>query len=306
MPKIKSKWKNKYKTLKEYYEQEFKSQYYQFDKYQMEIDPDETIDDFNEYDEERQFQEDRKCVSSFPYFAQKYARILHPKKGLVPFILFKYQLNTVKDFESNRWNIISKFRQGGLTTLAEIWSLWRCMYKMDQQILFLSKTDREAIAAGEIVNRVAQNLPNWMKPNREGKWNDHIKQFLDTGGQMSFFTPEAARGRAATYLIVDEAAFIPEMNDHWKAMYPVLSTGGSAIIISTVNGIGNWYEEQYHNAQQGKNKFNIIDLDYWEHPDYNDPKWVEEQKAQLGDKGWRQEVLRSFLDSGETYIPASL
>lgn len=302
----KSLWRGKYKSLEEYYLNTYPSEYFSFDKYQLTIDPDETIDDFNAYDAERQFIEDKKCISSFPYFAQKYARILHPKKGLVPFILFNYQKRSVKDFEENRWNIISKFRQGGLTTLVEIWSFWRCLYKMDQQILFISKTDQEAIAAGDILNRLKQNLPNWMQPNTNGKWNDHLKQFIDTGGQIKFGTPERARGSAATLLIVDEAAFIPDMQDHWKAIYPVLSTGGSAIIISTVNGIGNWYEEEYHKAQQGKNKFKIIDLDYWEHPDYNNPVWVEEQKAQLGERGWKQEVLRSFLDSGETYIPASI
>jgi phage FluMu gp28-like protein len=53
-------------------------------------------------------------------------------------------------------------------------------------------------------------------------------------------------------LIIDEAAFIEKMDDHWKAMYPTLSTGGNCIAISTVNGIGNWYEETYTKAQDKK------------------------------------------------------
>ncbi|MGF2053152.1 hypothetical protein, partial [Enterococcus casseliflavus] len=36
------------------------------------------------------------------------------------------------------------------------------------------------------------------------------------------------------------------------------------------------------------------------------PVWVEDQKAQLGDDGWRQEVERNFLSSGETYIDPKL
>lgn len=318
---ISSKWREKYDNVSEYWmnfdflkEYEAKGathieepeKYFTFDEYQLTIDPDETIEDLEEYTIEEQEEEIKRCSESFPYFAQKFVKILHPRLGLIPFIIFNYQRKAYTDFENHRFNIISKFRQGGLTTLAELWSMWRCMFKLDQQILFLSKTDSEAIAAGEIVNTASKYLPTWMQPAKDGKWNDHKKEFPETSSKMHFGTPERARGLAITYLILDEAAFIPYMEEHWKAMYPVLSTGGNAIIISTVNGMGNWYEETYHNAEEGKNKFHIIDLDYWEHPYYNNEKWIEDQKAQLGEKGWLQEVLRSFLDSGETYISAQI
>ena len=51
------------------------------------------------------------------------------------------------------------------------------------------------------------------------------------------------------------------MEKHWKAMWPILSTGGSCTLVSTVNGLGNWYQETYHDAQEGRNKFHVIDLD---------------------------------------------
>jgi hypothetical protein len=301
-----SLWRQKYKNLTEYYNKVFDPKYYEFDKYELTIDPDETVDDCNKYDAKKQQIEITKCAYSFPYFCTKYVKILHPKKGLIPFILYKYQKFVINEYENYRFNIIRKFRQGGLTTVTEVWGMWRCLFKLDQQIMFLSKTDREAIAAGEIINKSMQNLPDWLKPSPEGKWNDHHKQFHVQGGNMYFFAPEAARGRAITYLILDEAAFIPDMDKHWKAMYPTISTGGNAIVISTVNGLGNWYQETYYNARDKKNDFNRIDLEYIQHPDYHNDKWVKEQKAQLGEKGWQQEVLGSFLNSGDTYIPANI
>jgi hypothetical protein len=301
-----SAWRNKYRKLSDYYKKEFDATYFVFDKYETEVDPDETLEQMNGYTPQRQRLEIAKCAMSFPYFCTKYIKILHPKKGLIPFILYKYQREVIENYEQHRFNIIRKFRQGGLTTVTEIWGLWRCLFKLDQQILFMSKTDREAIAAGEIVNTAVKYLPDWMRPSKDGKWNDHHKQFLDTGCNMRFITPEGARGLAITYLILDEAAFIPDMEKHWKAMYPTISTGGSVIVVSTVNGLGNWYEETYHAAQDKKNDFHIIDLEYTQHPDYNSSKWVKEQKAQLGEKGWQQEVLGSFLGSGETYIPGHI
>jgi hypothetical protein len=301
----KSLWRGKYKTLKEYYQDKYSSEYYFFDEYQLEIDPDETIDDVNKYSVERQKEEIKKCCKSFTYFCHKYIKILNPGLGLIPFILFKYQNRVIKDLETKRFNLISKFRQGGLTTVSVMYGLWRCLFRTDQQIVFISKSDREAVKAGNDLDRTVEHFPEWLKPTG-GKWNDHSKNFPNTGGQFGFFSPDASRGKAVSFLIIDEAAFIPKMDTHWRAVYPVLSTGGSCVVISTVNGIGNWYEEYYKGAKAGKNDFNVIDIDYYEHPFYNNEKWVKAQKMQLGKKGFLQEIMRSFLGTGDTYIPSEI
>lgn len=290
---------------KNYYQNKYNQNFYYFDNFQFDIKPNETVAELNSYDFNKQQEEIIKCTKSFSYFCHKYVKILHPTKGLIPFIMFKYQMKCIKDYEKNRFNIISKFRQGGLTTTTLLWGMWRCMFQLDQQVMLLSKTDREATVIGMMVDRAAENFPEWLKPKKDGKWNDHLKQFYETGGNLMFYSPEAARGKATTLLIIDEAAFIPDMETHWKAMWPVLSTGGSCVIISTVNGVGNWYEETYSAANEKQNMFNVIDLDYWQHPDYNEslnPNWVKEQKSQLGERGFLQEVLRVFLGSGDTYI----
>jgi hypothetical protein len=292
--------------FKEYYSKHYNPKYFTLSNYELTIDPTETMDEVNSYDMDRQKKEIVKCVNSFEYFCHKYIKILHPVKGLIPFVPFNYQRKVISDYEKNRFNIISKFRQGGLTTVTLLWGLWRCMFKLDQQIMLISKTDREATDTGAIVDRAVEHLPSWLIPKKDKKWNDHLKEFSDTGGALKFYSPEASRGKSVTFLIIDEAAFIPDMDKHWKAMWPVLSTGGSCALISTVNGMGNWYEQTYNDAKEKRNMFNVIDLDYWEHPEYNNEKWIDEQKRQLGEKGFLQEVLREFLGSGETYIPSNI
>lgn len=298
-------WNKNYRTLKEFYESEYDSEYYSFSRYELEIDPAETLEEIESYSAEEQQRELVKCAMSFGYFCHKYVKIAHPKRGLLPFILYKYQKRVVQEYENHRFNILSKFRQGGLTTITVIWSLWRCMFKLDETIMVLSKSDREAIAAGEIVKRALIELPAWMRPEMD-KNNDHQKLFHDTGCKLFFYTPEAARGRSITYLVLDEAAFIPQMEKHWKAMFPTISTGGHCICISTVNGVGNWYYDIFQGAKKGENDFNIIELDYWEHPEYNDTDWVKATRAQLCEKGWQQEVMRDFLGAGDSYIPSDI
>lgn len=299
-------WKKKYKSLKDYYLNQYDAEFYSIDKYQLEIDPDETIDDVSAYNQQRQEEETYKCMQSFSYFCHKYIRILHPTKGLVPFIIFKYQQRVIDDYENHRFNIISKFRQGGLTTVTLLHGLYKSLFTLDFSMMLISKSDREAVEAGYIVDRAIEHLPEWLKPKKDGKWNDHLKQITETGGSLRFYSPEAARGKSVAFICIDEAAFLPNMETDWRALYPVLSTGGRCSIISTVNGTGNYYYELYMGAKEGRNKFNIIDIDYHEHPFYNskvNPEWADEQRAQLGEKGFLQEILRVFLGSGDTYIP---
>lgn len=301
---------HKFKNVREMTEskewQEIFSIFYELEDCELDIPVGESTDDLNLFPPERQLEEVIKCAKNFFYWCHRYVKILHPTFGTIPFVPYKYQRKVIREYENKRFNMISKFRQGGITTLTVLWGLWKCMFQKDQQIFVLSKTDREALAAGEIAKRAMDNFPYWLYDKNNSDITKHEKKFDDIGSKICFYTPEAARGKSATYIIIDEAAFIEKMEDHWKAMYPVIATGGHIEIISTVNGIGNWYEETYHEAEAGRNFFNIINLDYWEHPVYANPDWAKAMRANLGEKGWQQEVLRDFLGSGETYVSSNI
>jgi len=282
------------------------SNFYRFSDEEMDIPCGETVHDLNVFEPKQQYQEIIKCTNNFKYWCHRYVKILHAKYGTIPFIMYNYQERAIDNFENHRFNMISKFRQGGLTTIGALWGLHKCLFRNDQQIYMLSKTDREAVAAGDIVKKAMDNFPEWMYDKEQAEISKHEKKFNDTASKICFYTPEAARGKTATCLMIDEAAFIEKMDEHWEAMYPVVSTGGSVQVISTVNGVGNWYEETYSEALEGNNFFNIIELDYWEHPTYANPEWSKVAKANMGERKWRQEVLRDFLDSGNTYFTSNV
>lgn len=278
------------------------SNFYNFNSYELGIKCYESMENLSP---DRQEEEYLKCVNSFQYFCHRYVKIIHPSFGLIPFILYKYQQRVVRDYMANRFAILRKFRQAGLTTISVLKGWWECQFQTDRQILVMSKTDREAKAAGEVINIAVKELPSWLAP-KMSKSNEHERHFVETGSRMWFYTPEAARSKSISWVIIDEAAHIEGMYDHWKAMYPVISTGGSCAVISTVAGMGNWYEETYHKAEARKNDFHIINLNYWEHPLYSNPKWEKENRANLGEKAWAQEILGSFLGSGDTFISADM
>ncbi len=303
-------WRKKHRTLRSFYETHFVKPYYDLEPYQYTIDPMESRDKVEAYDTARQEQEILRCAKDFNYFCHKYVRIVHPKHGIMPFVMYKYQRRVIADYDKNRFCLISKFRQGGLTTVSVLWGMWRCLFHMNETIMVVSKTDREAIASGEIVKQALAELPGWLKPDLS-KNNDRQKVFDDTNSKLFFYSPNAVRGRSPTYIIIDEAAFIVNMNELWKAILPSISAGGKVFVISTVNGVsgdGEWYYEMYMGATSNppKNKFQTIDLDYWEHPDYNDPEYVDLMKSQLGELGWRQEVLRDFGGGGNSFVSTDI
>jgi len=240
------------------------------------------------------FEEFAKCKDDFTYFAKTYIKITHPKRGLIPFEIHDYQKKLVKTYEDQRFVIAKKFRQGGITTLTVMWLLWKCMFASEQRIFFACKTNHEAIHVGKLITLAIDNMPEWLKPRLTVN-NQHEKKFAMTNSQIYFGVFHAARSKALTHLVVDEAAFISNMEEHWKAMYPTLSVGGRAIILSTVNGFGNWFANTWFAAEEGKNQFYTVQIDYFEHPDYNNQAWVDAMKKNLGELGWRQEVLGDFI-----------
>lgn len=299
----------KHNTVRELIEtkewKEFYSHFYDFTDDELDIEIGETLADLEAYSPKRKMEEFEKCAENFEYFCHKFVKILHISHGTIPFIPYKYQRRVCSYYVHTKYSIISKFRQGGLTTLAVLYALWLCLFQEGKVIYVLSKTDREAIVAGEIVDRALETMPKWLW-EKDAVINKHEKLFGETGSKICFYTPEAIRGKSASLVIIDEAAFIKDMDRHWKSMYPVVATGGDVFVISTVNGMGNWYEIWYHKALTGKNEFSVIELDYWEHPEYATPEWEEKTRANMGEKAWRQEILRSFLGSGETFISSKL
>lgn len=239
----------------------------------------------------------QKCAQSFEYFCENYVKIPHPKKGLTPFHLYPFQNRFVESMETNRFLIGKKFRCGGFSTVEAIYSLWLSMFRQDQVILFVAKTDAEAVEIGDIIRSSIYGFPVWLLPELSRN-NQHNLEFADTGSKILFHAPVAARGRAVTHLFLDEPAFWDRAEEFWRSIYPCVSTGGKAIIMSSVKRVKkkekNWFRDCYKDSAEGKNSFVVFHADYREHPDYENKDWVCDMRARLGEELWKQEVLCEF------------
>ncbi len=247
---------------------------------------------------------DLERVMMDPIYFSEFCTVVHPIKGKVPFKLYPYQKAVLLEFLNHRFNIIKKFRQGGLTELICLYCLWLASYHINKNILILSIKDRVAKKVLRRIKYMYKNLPEHLKvPVINGRGAD-----VGTSSEMEFSTgsvitslpttEDAGRSEPASMVVIDEAAIIRGAGKLWAALFPTLSTGGSGILNSTPYGVGNFYHETWVEAISGSNGFNAINLKYTMHPDYNNPAWYAQMKAILGPRRTAQEVDGDFLSSG--------
>jgi len=253
---------------------------------------------------QRQVKEIIKCGKDPVYFFNNYCKIQHPLKGVIPFETFPFQDDCVQDFIDHKFNVILKSRQLGISTLSAAYAVWLALFHKDQNILIIAT--KKAVAQNIIkkVKVVLNNLPRWLFFVNIVTNNRQEVEFANGSTIKAVPTSDdAGRSEALSLLIIDEAAFIRNFEDLWTALYPTLSTGGRAIILSTPNGVGGTYHDIYSKAEAGLNEFNAIKLP-WDVQPERDQEWFESQTANFSERKIAQEFLCDFLASGDTFLSA--
>jgi hypothetical protein len=272
---------------------------------------------------QEQIDELMKCGSDPIYFIKNYLFIQHPEKGRIPFELFEFQEDCIKDFLKYKFNVVVKSRQLGLSTTAAAYCLWMAMFHEDRNILILAtKLD----VAKKIINKIRvtfKMLPGWMVgllglTEPEASSVKYMK--LSNGSTITAepTTENSGRSDALSLLVIDECAHIEGLEDIWVALKPALTVAKNAKVIafSSPKGKANFFYKLYKEAETGvweddkkgfhakglgKNNFHAIKLPWTVHPD-RDEKWFEEESKSMDAKAIAQEFMASFEQSGDTYF----
>ena len=253
---------------------------------------------------QRQVKEIVRCGKDPKYFFNKYVKIQHPTKGLIPFATFPFQDNCVDDFVQHRFNVILKSRQLGISTLSAAYAVWLAIFYKDKNILVIATKLSVAMNFIKKVKVAIKGLPPWLILPELTSNNKQSVEFSNGSSIKAIPTSDdAGRSEALTLLIVDEAAFVRNFDELWMGLYPTLSTGGRAIVLSTPNGVGGRYYDLYMKADAGENEFNPIKLPWDVHPERED-EWFENECKNLTPKQIAQELLCDFAASGDTFLQA--
>ena len=252
-----------------------------------------------------QVMELKRCIADPVHFIKTYVRVQHPTKGSIPFDLYPYQVEMVRNFQRGRYNIVLSARQTGKSATSAAYLLWFATFNFDKTILIASNKNSNAMEMIQRIRYAYENLPHWIKAGiMDDGWNKHSVEF-DNGSRIisTATSEEAGRGMSISLLFLDEFAFVkPGIQDEfWTSIAPTLSTGGSCIMSSTPNGDSNIFSQIWRGAEVGANGF-IPTRVHWDEPPGRDAKFKDEEVAKIGQRRWEQEYECIFLSSDALLI----
>ena len=225
----------------------------------------------------------RKCVRSEKYFLENYWFIAHPAHGRILFGLRKAQAKGLEEWAENRYSLTLKARQIGWTTLIAAHQFWLAFFHADQNIIDLSRTERESVLLLRKSKYGAKHLPGWMVERGPKSLVEHQQRMAFDNGSQIVSMPSAsdpARGESATLIVVDEWAFLPNAEEAWASIEPVADVGGRIIGLSTANGSGNFYHHLWTGATTGNNKFSPMFFP-WSATEDRDESWYEAKRDSM-------------------------
>ena len=227
--------------------------------------------------------------------------------------------------EINHYALVREFAKAALDKLMDGSTFRKCK---DSRKWNLYRIKRLGVVRLSLVKELSSELG----------LSDRLSNYVNSG----FFFDNVAlikTGETNTYDIS-----VPHNNTYLAngmVNHNTLQHGGNVIVISTSNGVGNWYWSTCTEAEAGCNQFNPIVINWYDMDwaiEYHDPisdqhrriaprdnirkcvtkeeilkygpywsPWLEEQYKALQNKGeaWKfeQEILASFIGSGNTVLP---
>jgi len=196
------------------------------------------------------------CKKYFLYFADSYGQILDVKnKRIFKFKAYDFQKHLIfPAITDNRFVIFRKCRQVGISVISGMYGLWKINFNIAQLVIVISKTRKDAQDFKEKAIITYDRMPNFLKtkPTRDGQNMTTLKLVNNSRLEVRAQSPDAGRSATASLVILDEAAFMPYADEIWSSVFPTLSNSeGQCFIISTSNGVGNFYHQMWIKAEEG-------------------------------------------------------
>lgn len=224
------------------------------------------------------------CLADPFYFIDSYCQIYDPTPGIaawVPFKLWREQLRALDTLHANRLTIALKARQLGFSWLVICYALYLMIFEPAATVLMFSKRDNEAIEllAFRMIG-VYDRLPAWLRPATTVR-NGHELRF-DNGSRAMAFPTTGGRSYTGTFVIVDEADFVPDLNNLMNAVKPTIDAGGKLVLVSTIDKSKplSVFKRIYQGTRSKSNDYAGIFCSWRARPD-RDEAWYEAQARDI-------------------------
>lgn len=201
---------------------------------------------------------------TFIQFANAFFKINHHKWGLVPYQAIKHHIELSQLIEDHQGVICKKYRQGGFSTLATLWSLFKALTIPGWKAIIISNNELASSCISNILRTAYNNLPDYVK--LKTRINNEHEITFENDSRILYLSHGSLIGKGSNQnaIIFDECAFYRDFKNHYRTVLPMIHNGGKMILVSTPNGDQNYFYELYKNAVLGQESYYVYSPSYLE------------------------------------------
>jgi len=176
------------------------------------------------------------CSLNPAFFADRYVQIYNASlKAWIPFRLWPAQVYVMQELQHSQYLAMLKARQLGMSWLCLSYALWLMLFRPVATVLLMSKRDDEAVELlQERLVQMYRALPDWMQARVVMRQSAHDFS-LSNGSRAKAFPTSGGRSYTASFVLLDEADFLPDLSGTLNALRPTVDAGGQLVMISTVD-----------------------------------------------------------------------
>lgn len=176
-----------------------------------------------------------KVWSDVEYFAEKYCTVWHKQQAKrVPFKLLPTQRRVLKGYDSHNKNLVLKYRQGGISTVTELYLAHLIISVPDVKIAVVANNIKLARKFLKETTDFVDNLPSWFNIRPIKNASEHKIYNNKTEIMALAASGDGVRGWSCDYLVIDEAAYLQHGANFWVSARGSMSAGGKIFMISCV------------------------------------------------------------------------
>jgi len=249
----------------------------------------------------------KKCRNDVIYFIERYMKIVHIDRGVIPFNMYEYQKKVIELYRDNRFITLKFPRQSGKTITTVGYMLHYLIFNEHKTIGILA--NRAKTARG-ILSKLKQSYRQLPKFLQSGVVEWSKGSIVLENGCVAFAdatSESASRSESISLLILDEFAFVDnnKAEEFMKSVYPTISSGTESkiFVFSTPNGMNHFYK-LWIDAKEKRNGYTPYEIKWSDVPG-RDEEFMKQTIANIGEDAWRQEYMCDFLGSSGSLINAS-
>lgn len=257
----------------------------------------------NDPEEETAVLEYKKCAQSPHYFIDNFCQIDDPNRPgseWFPFHLWPAQFGVLDTVIENEKVIALKARQLGITWLLIGYSLWLMIFKPGSVILMFSRTGDDAKELIRRLQGMHERLPNFLQASYQKPLETQQFYFTKLKSRAKSFSTTKHSGRSftASFVLIDEAAFIEFLRQLLNAAEETTDAGGQMAVISTADKDkpNNTFHQRFKAAMNGTNGYTPIFLPWSARPTRSQA-WYDKKKATKDEDDLHQEYPETPLQA---------